>query len=238
MTKRTLMWMMMALLAVMPASLAAADGELPGRWMLSTVTVQGQSEDAPANALVFEFGADNTLKMYQEGQEMESGTYRVEGDQIVMTSASDGETESVGYAIDGDTLTLKMEIQPGVEMTMAFSRTEAGNRAVPMNFVALDASDLHGKWDLTRMEQNGQGEDIPAGMFAIEFLADGTAKMYQQGQEAGSGNYTVEGDQITLSVEGEPESPAATFSIDGNTLTVVSEVQPGTTMSMVFTRSN
>ncbi|MEM9415602.1 MAG: lipocalin family protein [Planctomycetota bacterium] len=237
MTKRTLMWMMMALIAVMPASLAAADDALTGRWALESVTVQGQTEEAPEGELVFEFGADNTVTMYQQGQEMESGTYEVQGNQLVMTSASDGETETVGFAVDGDTLTLKMEIQPGLEMSMAFSREGSGNHAAPIDFVALDGSDLHGRWDMQSVEFGGQKEEVPAGAFSIEFLADGTCKMYEEGVESDSGTYSVSGDQLTVTTENDGEAPVGTYSIEGDTLSV-EMTDEGMTYKMTLTRAN
>ncbi|MFI4859973.1 MAG: lipocalin family protein [Phycisphaerales bacterium JB063] len=240
MTKRTLMWMMMALIAVVPASLASADAEaLHGRWSLSSVTVQGQTEEAPEGELVLEFNADGTMKMLQQGEQVESGRYTVANGQITVTTDSDGQTESADYTLDGDTFVLKMEIQPGVTMDMTFSRmANEGNYAPATNALALDASDLHGRWDLTRMEAQGQGQDVPAGSLVIEFAADGTVKIFEEGTESDSGTYSVTGNQITFTTEDETEVPVMTYAIENSTLRLSMEVQPGMVMTMILNREN
>lgn len=124
MPKRMMMWMVMMAFLLAPAGLASAAGaeDLHGRWALQTVEVAGETEEAPEGSLVIEFNEDGTMAMIQEGEQMDTGRYTVAGDQLTVTTDSDGTTESATYSVDGDTFILTFEISPGTELKMTFNR--------------------------------------------------------------------------------------------------------------------
>lgn len=238
MLKRSLMLMMLAVLALGPAaaSSAATAEDLHGRWALQTVEVAGETEDAPEGAMEIEFHADGTIKMFQEGEEADSGTYSVQGDQLTVTTDSDGQTESTGFSVDGDSFVLKIEVAPGTFMNLNFTRTGDVQNQFPVNAAVLDASDVHGRWELKSFSVNGEVIESPeAGMYIVEFYPDGTMKAYEEGELTEEGTFSVENGEITVSVEGqEPEGTA--FTRDGNKLVITMEMGPGTNGEVVFER--
>jgi hypothetical protein len=127
MLKRSMMWMMMLVFVAAPAGLASAAGaeDLHGRWDLKTIEIQGETEEAPEGALVLVFNEDGTMAMIQEGQEADTGRYTVAGDQLTVTTDSDGETESATYSVQGDTFTLSFDAGQGIMLTMTFHRAAA-----------------------------------------------------------------------------------------------------------------
>jgi len=240
MLKRSMLLMLVAVLSLAPATLSAAGTaeDLHGRWALQTVEVAGETEDAPEGAMEIEFHADGTIKMFQEGQEADSGTYSVQGDQLTVTTNSDGQTESTGFTVDGDSFVLKIEVAPGTFMNLNFTRTgDVQNRkALPVKAVAQDASDVHGRWELKSFSVNGEVVESPeAGMYIVEFYPDGTMKAYEEGELSDEGTYSVENGEITVSVEGqEPEGTA--FTRDGNKLVISMEMGPDMKGEVVFER--
>jgi len=70
-----------------------------------------------------------------------------------------------------------------------------------------EANPLVGKW-----------KDEATGMASMEFKDDGTVNIYFMDQLAGSGTYSISGDQITMSASGQSET--GTFKIEGNKLTL------------------
>lgn len=124
MLKRSMVLMMLAALFLAPAVLEAADGDdLVGRWEWTRLeSVDGEIIDVPEGSMVVEFFNDGSFKLYTGGEEDDSGTYSVEGDQFTGTTDSDGETDTLTYVVDGDTLTLTNEASTGPVRKMVLTR--------------------------------------------------------------------------------------------------------------------
>jgi len=125
MLKRSMILMMLAALLMTPGMLKADDAEgLVGRWEMTSVEADGQSEDVPEGTMAMTFNDDGTIELYEGGEKSDEGTYEVNGNELTVTTASDNVTETANFELDGDTLIFKMELAPGVEMTITLKRSE------------------------------------------------------------------------------------------------------------------
>ncbi|MCK4342891.1 MAG: lipocalin family protein [Phycisphaerae bacterium] len=101
---------------------------------------------------------------------------------------------------------------------------------------AAAASTIVGTWKVTEMTQ--RGESMPPELqMELTFGQDGTMtlSMFMEGMPEAmsmSGTYTLSGNQITITMEMDPESKTGTYSLAGNTLTIEMEGE-----RMVLTRA-
>jgi predicted small secreted protein len=77
----------------------------------------------------------------------------------------------------------------------------------------------------------GKWKDEATGMVTMEFLDDGTLKIYVQDKLQTTATYEADGDTITWTVDGSEKTAA--YKIEGNKLSVT---ESGTTETMVYVR--
>ena len=78
----------------------------------------------------------------------------------------------------------------------------------------------------------GKWTDETTGMATMEFLSDGTLKMYVLDKEAMTATYKVDGDKLTI-LSSEGVETKATFKVDGNKLSIT---DPNADKTMVYIR--
>lgn len=82
-----------------------------------------------------------------------------------------------------------------------------------------------GTWRVTEMMEGGEQEMPPGASMILTFNADGSMSL-SMGMEGMpepmtmAGSYTVNGNQLTMTIAEHPETKTGTFSVDGNTLTI------------------
>jgi len=74
----------------------------------------------------------------------------------------------------------------------------------------------------------GKWKDEASGRSTMEFLDDGTLKMYVKDQLKTTATYKLDGDSITLKVNGV--EMAGTYKIEGNKLTLTQSIPRQTTV--------
>jgi hypothetical protein len=92
-------------------------------------------------------------------------------------------------------------------------------------------SDIIGEYSLVKAELNGVELDADQlsslGDYTFDFKEGGKVSMIQNGADLGEGNYTVEGDKITVT---DPSGVAMEMSRVGNTISFTEETS-GVTMT-------
>ncbi|MEM1355795.1 MAG: hypothetical protein AAGC44_07595 [Planctomycetota bacterium] len=97
------------------------------------------------------------------------------------------------------------------------------------------AQQILGKWQCKSMQFGEEVEELPEGALVAEFMADGTMKSIEEGEET-NGKYEIEGDKITVYMDiDDEEGEEMNLKIEGNTATFWVEEQ-GMKVSFVFTR--
>ena len=80
-----------------------------------------------------------------------------------------------------------------------------------------DGHAIHGKWEGKAYSIDGETEEIPEGVFRVEFMADGKMKTSEEGEET-IGTYKIEGDKITFSEDDSQDTEEMNFKVDGDKL--------------------
>ncbi len=89
---------------------------------------------------------------------------------------------------------------------------------------AVAEPSIIGTWQVREITQSGQAMPFPEGMeMTMTFAEGGSVSMSMSGDmmpeaQAFQGTYSLEGDRITVSMQGETKS--GTYSLDGDTLTL------------------
>ncbi|XAL99362.1 lipocalin family protein [Phycisphaeraceae bacterium D3-23] len=91
----------------------------------------------------------------------------------------------------------------------------------------VEADDIQGHWELVSISFNGQTEHAPAGAMAFAFDADGTIRMYFQGQLADQGVYQADGPNLAITLNSDKVTEQSTYRVENGTLTITREIQPG-----------
>lgn len=99
----------------------AARAQAPvGRWNLTSIAYNGETQQIPAGSIVVTVAADGTIHSQVEDQ-TDNGTYSVEGDQISIRYESDGVTNTSTFQVQGRTLTIQSDDGNGNPVTMTFN---------------------------------------------------------------------------------------------------------------------
>jgi uncharacterized protein (TIGR03067 family) len=127
-------WVIASSLALgAPAAKDAPKKELPtivGHWASEKVTVGGKDQDVPPNSIKFEFADDGTVVVRMGTDKPQSPTYKVTPKAVppeidLTPAAGVKRPPSLGiYKLDGDTLTICFDQEPGAARPKSFESRE------------------------------------------------------------------------------------------------------------------
>ena len=186
----------MALLLCGAAMADEAATEISGRWELTGMTRGNQTVDAAAleaagMTMIFDRYADGTLDAVN-GNEQMPGEWTVSGNCVTISLEGD---PLDFYLVNG-----QLQSDDSIGFVMILTRTGDVEQA--------DETAIPGRWELTSMAQGNQVVDAAAleaaGMTMIfDLYADGTLDAVS-GNEQMPGEWTVSGNCVTISLEGDP----------------------------------
>lgn len=205
-----------------------------GRWEAVSIETAGIPSELPAGFVIFVFNADGTSQCYQGGELADESLYQLDGEHITSTDLDGSDPESGTARIDGDTLTLTIESEPGKTVTVTLRRMAGERQAeAPETDPAL-----HGRWECTTVTANGQTNEFPAGSMIFEFLPNGRYRMIQEGQLFGEGTYTTDGENLYLTTEAQDATEHNTYRVRGDEMTLDTVIPPNTPAVAVFRKIN
>ncbi len=159
---------------------------------------------------VMEFMPGGRVNVFPEGQADQAmqGTYTVTGNALTVTV--NGQTQASTFSRTGDTMAVT-DAQGSVDNV---TRIPPGDPRIEKRASGLDIPKPGGGPATGGM--TGAWTD---GQYTVEFNPGGQLKAYPAGQPAQgmTGTYAVQGDRLTVTLNGQTET--ATFTVDGDQLT-------------------
>ncbi len=141
MMKKILSLLLMLSLCALAVPAAAETADLTGTWYISTAH-EGETEVqvVDSDAIVLTVNEDGTFVLAANAVGAEAtGTWALDGDQLVLTNTDDGQTTE--FTVTDDGLTFQMNTS-----TLVMSRTPQEPVALPAAVPADDAAAFNGTW--------------------------------------------------------------------------------------------
>lgn len=186
------------------AQLAFASSEVAGTWYLNNMEMEGMSI-APASMgmeMTITLNEDNTALIQISGEEDETGTWTLEGDQVSITSGE----ETLSLTLSEGALTVE---EDGMKMIFGQEKVEAEAFVAAPVRTGVALEDFDGVWSATTLDMMGM--QMPVASMGMEMT------LSIEGGKA----------QVTATSEGEDEQSEMTGSLADDVLTLSAPAAEG-----------
>ena len=234
--KKTLSFILVALLALGAWSALAEQEDVLGQWYLTELVI-GDTPVSPAvmdmdvTLILSEDGQAAMLSQQEEETETTEGTYTFDGDTLTLTETG-GDEEVLTFTLEEGFLTCE-----NGDITMIFGREPVEALRVPEPIDAQGEADFLGVWTLDQIGVDGSL--VPAGVFGIEMtmtIDEGLISIQSGEDDLGTETSAFENGAL-ISTEDETEATSTYTLCDDGSLRCVDDAEGEDGMTLYFVRA-